>query len=1021
MIKKNIFFSFFIFIHIVINAQIQVNPVFAQSSKPSQPGSEIVKAMDNNNSTLYQTKSSQNGIPDVIDFYFANIQDIVKIEYIPRTSGSNGIWTNIDVEYSTLSTPNTFNAVQSNIAFANNSSVKTVDLSALPLTNLKAVRIRVNAGVNNYSSAAEIKFYSSVAQNVNPITDCTIPTNEFNALSNVKYTPSSVSVNPPANSVAEGADKTIDNNPATFYHSNYSGNPFPVNLTYIFTGNNVINSVKYTPRPNGGNGDFGAGEIWYKQTSSSAAVKVADFNCGFSNQPVLIPLSQALTNVSEITVKVLSGENNLASCAEMEFFNNEQFSLNVYSNIFNNLHSELKPGVTQADINGISSPFFKALAQCLYNNTYKKRFRTQNYVVYPVISSVTAQLKTAGANTCENPTGILFKSGTKAVIFVGTTNGAPVSLQTLDFAGEDNLNKKVYSLAEGLNIIDITADGLGYIDYFNNTPNLNPITINITTGLVNGYYDPQVDSDTDWQNNLTNNVYKKYDVKGTYINLNLEKAGLQRQSYLSGQLLVSNYDKIVKKEYELMGLFKYNRVPKNHMFLYTPVGGGLYAGAFGAHMGLGSADDLSDNFNADALFTNIWGHAHELGHINQVRPAFKWHGMTEVTNNIYSAYVQYLYSTDYPGSTRFDKNVSGYAGYSPNVVGGEYNASINLGQIQNKSIYEILNSTDRASTRVATIPLWQLMLYYGIGGAAKNRPSLEQRLSGTPATTGQPDTAFWLADLLEICRTVNTSNVSDVQLMLNAISNICDVVQEDLTDFFVKGGYLRPVNKIVFDYSNKTITVTDQQIANTIAVIKSKNYPMPASPVINYLSTNSINFVRQQAPLIGTPMVGVTLNSNSDPDLVSLNVDAQLWKNVIAFETYNQNTIIDVAVFGTGNAALDFTKVRYPQNATSVYAVGYDGTRKLVYPSLPTLSTSEVLSKNKDVSIYPDPVTDILYVKNNTHFSQFEIYDTSARQIMKGPIKEGKVVVTELPPGNYILILKNGKNIQSFKFIKRKE
>lgn len=1021
MIKKNIFFSFFTFIYIAIHAQIQINPVFAQSNKPSQSGNEISRALDYNTGTIYHTSYSQNGIPDVIDFYFANVQDIVKIEYVPRTSGSNGIWTNIDIEYSTLSNPNTFNTVQSNIVFANNSSVKTVDLSTLPLTNLKAVRIRVNAGVGNYSSAAEIRFYSSVAQNANPITDCTIPTNEFNALSNVKYIPTSVSVNPPANSTAEGADKTIDNNPATFYHSNYSGNQFPINLTYTFTGNNTISTVKYTPRPNGGNGDFGTGEIWYKQTPSSAAVKAADFNCGFSNQSVLIPLSQTLTNISEITVKVLSGENNLASCAEMEFYHNEQFSLNLYSNIFNSLHSELKPGVTLADINGISSPFFKALAQCLYNNTYKKRFRTQNYTVYPTISSVTAQLRTAGANTCENPTGILFKSGTKAVIFVDTTNGAPVSLQTLDFAGEDNLNKKVYSLTEGFNIIDITADGLGYIDYFNNMPGLNPVTINITTGLVNGYYDPLVDSDVDWQNNLTNNVYKKYDVKGTYINLNLEKAGLQRQSYLSGQLLTSNYDKIVKKEYELMGLFKYNLVPKNHMFLYTPVGGGLYAGSFGAHMGLSNANDLSDNFSAEALFSNIWGHAHELGHINQVRPAFKWHGMTEVTNNIYSAYIQYLYNTDYPGSTRFDKNVSGYTGYSPNVVGGEYNASINLGQIQSKSIYEILNSNDRASTRVATIPLWQLMLYYGIGGAAKNRPSLEQRLSGTPATPGQPDTAFWLGDLLEICRTANTSNVSDVQLMLNAISNICDVVKEDLTDFFIKGGYLRPVDKVVFDYSNKTITITDQQIASTIATIKSKNYPMPASPVINYLSTNSINFVRQQAPLIGTTMVGVTLNPNSDPNLVSLNIDAQQWKNVIAFETYNQNTIIDVAIFGTGNAALDFTKVRYPQNATSVYAVGYDGTRKLVYPALQTLSTEEILSKNKDVSIYPDPVKDILYIKNGTHFSQFEIYDASARQIMNGALKEGKITMTGLPGGNYILVLKDGKNIKNFKFIKGKE
>ncbi|WP_082377066.1 M60 family metallopeptidase [Chryseobacterium indologenes] len=1014
--KKLIFCCFLGLISSYLNAQTQVSPVYAKSSRESQPGSEIHKALDNNVSSNYQTKNSQNGIPDVIDFYFANVQDVVKIEYVPRTSGTNGIWTKIDVEYSTQNAPNTFTAVQSGIIFANNSSVKTIDLSGQPLTNLRTVRIRVVAGVNNYSSAAEVKFYSSVAQNTNPIIDCTLQTDEFNALTNVKYTPSGVSVNPPANSVAEGADKTIDNNPATIYHSNYAGNQFPINLTYTFTGNNTINAVQYTPRPNGGNGDFGTGEIWYKQTPSSAAVKVADFNCNFSNSPTLIPLSQTLTNVAEITVKVLSGQNNLASCAEMEFFNNAQFSLNQYDSIFNSLHSDLKPGVTQADINGITSPFFKGLAQCLYNNTYNKRFRTQNYIAYPIISSVTAQLKTMGANTCENPTGILFETGTKAVIFVGETNGASISLQTIDFAGENNLTKKTYNLTEGLNIIDITANGLGYIDYFSNSDNLAPITINITTGRVNGYYDPTVDSDTEWQKALTNNVYKKYDVKGTYINLNLEKAGLQRQSYLSGQQLTMNYDKIVKKEYELMGLFKYNKVPKNHMFLYTPIGGGLYASSFGAHMGISNANDLSDSFDAASLFSNIWGHAHELGHINQVRPAFKWHGMTEVTNNIYSAYCQYLYSTDFPGSTRFDKDTNGYTGYSPNVAGGTYNANINLSQIQGKNVYEILNSDDRQTTRIATIPFWQLMLYYGIGGAAKGRPSLEQRLSGTPAASG-PDTAFWLADLLEICRNANTSGVSDVQLLLNAVSNICDVVQEDLTDFFVKSGYLRPVDKIVYDYSNKTITLTNQQIASTIAAIKNKNYPMPASPVINYLSTNSINFVRQQAPVTGTAMVGVTLNSNADPNLVSLTVNAQQWQNVIAFETYNQNTIIDVAIFGTGDASLNTTKVRYPQNATSVYAVGYDGTRKRVYPAETSLSVHNNKIKKEDI-IYPNPVTDVLHISNND-FSEFEIYDMAGRQIINGLVKERKITVSDLPKGTYTLILKSKNNSHTFRFIKK--
>ena len=38
--------------------------------------------------------------------------------------------------------------------------------------------------------------------------------------------------------------------------------------------------------------------------------------------------------------------------------------------------------------------------------------------------------------------------------------------------------------------------------------------------------------------------------------------------------------------------------------------------------------------------TGCWGPAHEIGHCNQTRPGVKWIGLTEVTNNIMSEYVQ---------------------------------------------------------------------------------------------------------------------------------------------------------------------------------------------------------------------------------------------------------------------------------------------------------------------------------------------------------------------------------------------
>lgn len=769
--------------------------------------------------------------------------------------------------------------------------------------------------------------------------DCVLPTTEFSGVTDAEVDRSTMTATatPAGHSTAEAIDKSLDNNLNTFYHSNYSiavNENAPAVLTYTLPATSRFNAVRYTPRPGGGNGDFGLVEVYYKQTAGGAEQYLTSFDCNFSNTASLIKLGQNLVDANQLIIRVKTAEGGFASCSEMEFVNLGLQALNQYPNIFQNLHSELKPGIGQADIDGISSPYYKALAQCLLNGnqTYNKRFRLMTATPYPTIGSVRNKLRIMGACTVENPTGIVFKAGTQAVIFVDEVS-VDLRLHTANFAGENTLDHTYYPLSAGLNVINITKDGLGYIDYFTNVTSALPVKLNITTGDVNGYYDAANDTDADWQAMLTNNVYPKLDVKGTYINLNLHKKALLNLSHLSGKALVDGHDKIVKTEYELMGLFKYNIVPKNHMFLYTPIGGGLYASAFGAHIGINANTNLDYN---DLIGRSLWGRAHELGHINQVRPAFKWHGMTEVTNNLYSAYCQYLFGTAFPNSTRYERE--GLNGpmstvYYPSVIAAQYNAGIQLGKIRAQSLYEVITDNDRAACRVATLPFWQLLLYYSEAGALKGLPTLQQRLGGVPAPVGQADVGYWLGDFLEICRNANTSGVSDVQLMLNAIVNICDVVKEDLSDFFINAGYLRVVDKDVDDYGVKRITLTQQQIDQTVALIKSKNYPEPVSPVLNYLSTNSLEIFKSKATVSGQPTVGVTLNTNANPELTTITINASDWQNAVAFETYAQKTLVDVAVLGTADATVNTSRVRYPTNATSVYAVGYDGTRKLVYPA----------------------------------------------------------------------------------------
>ncbi|QNR82920.1 hypothetical protein H9N25_13075 [Pedobacter riviphilus] len=80
---------------------------------------------------------------------------------------------------------------------------------------------------------------------------------------------------------------------------------------------------------------------------------------------------------------MLTGKNNFASCAEMQFYQKNSAG-NLYTNIFaDDLHTTLKPGITQTDIDAIASPFFKSLAQCIFNNSYNRKYRVQTYDFYP--------------------------------------------------------------------------------------------------------------------------------------------------------------------------------------------------------------------------------------------------------------------------------------------------------------------------------------------------------------------------------------------------------------------------------------------------------------------------------------------------------------------------------------------------------------------------------------------------------------------------------------------------------------
>lgn len=997
-----------LFLFVLANAQNPVPIAGAYSHKPSQNGQEILKAYDGDLNSLYHSDWSLNAMPDTIDFYFSGAKSINKIDYTPRQQQLNGVWTIVDVYYATAAAPDVFISKLSNINWAATNAVKTIDMTADPIVKPFIVRLVIRAASGNFSSCAEINFSSAETGALASPVDCDNSTAEdFTAYSAVKINISSASVSPAANG-GEDISRTYDNNTATLYHSSYSGGGFPISLTYNFTDNPTIDYINYIPRQDSSaNGLFGAGEIWYKTAATTTLTKLMDFNTGFSSSLYQIYFPSPLTNVTQIVVKVLTGKNNYASCAEMQFYQ-QSGGADLFTTIFaDDLHSVLKPGTTQTAIDAISSPFFKSLAQCIFNNTYNKKYRVQTYDFYPNPGTTEGILKSNGLNRFENPTGIVFKANTKAIIFVGDTYGVNPMLAVKDFALDKNATTDRYPLQKGMNIINITHDGLGYIQYFSDNTTLQPVQINIASGFVNGYYDPLTSTDDEWMPILLNGVYPKLDFKGTYVNLNFDKQPLISNSHEGGKELMAAYDTIAYTEYVLSGHVKYNRVPKNHMFVKTTLdSGNWYAGGDGVNLQSGAGGPGASETNAKKLLYDAWGVAHELGHNNQVRPGAKWVGTTEVTNNILSAWVQYKFGSAYAGATRLEKeNDTPKAGVS-NIRGGTYGALYDNCLVQKKHIQT------QGNPFVTLLPFWQLELYYQESGACKALPTLDQRLAGTPAPVGQPDVAFWYGDVLEKMRTTSQSGVNNGQLVLNFITAACDAVQEDLTGFFIKSGFLLPIDTDIDDYGVGHITITQSQIDALISAIQTKGYPKPVSPVLNYISVNSLNAYKNRAPLTGNTNVGVTVNSST------LTIDNSKWANAVAFETYNQKALTDVAIYGTGDATAANTKttVQYAAGSTSVYAVGYDGSKKLVYPAVDDaalLGLNNINTAAEDennIFMYPNPVKEVLHIKLKEHSGPIEaqVFDINGRMLLNQKItgSDPALNVSQLAGGLYFVKVK---------------
>ena len=711
----------------------------------------------------------------------------------------------------------------------------------------------------------------------------------------------------------EGIANTIDGSLSTLYHSPWGGMTADTDLTMEYTLDpsdaTIANYVVLHPRTSGSNGIIKSATVWINTEEDTNYKKVGTIESALSNNPVVVRFATPVVNPRNIKVVVtdaFSGDAgkyyvSLAEyeCYESRAMNAIEDDLKFFTDI---TCSELVGGTTVADITQIKNTFLQNIAAYLLAGQYPAEYRVQNYEPYREVSDLAEELKTSTYSQFENMTGMFFEQNEEVIVFVGATNGENLNLRVTDFGqtGDDY----TYPLSEGLNVLSMKGKGNGYLGYY--TPNYqsaSPIKVHIASGQVNGYFDSEKHNDEDGKVLLDNAVSDIMDIRGERVHLAYSVNALRNQCYGRMDELINIYDNIVSSEQSIMGLEKYNRLPKNRMFGRVIWSGYMHADGWGAAF---HDDTMGNVANPDNLMKNNWGVAHEFGHVNQVRPGMKWVGTTECTNNIYSAWAQYIYT---PNNLRLEhENVGG-------TIGGRFNAFLNNGLIKGQewgiqggpdSNYGIdSDGTWGGDHFVKLAPLWQLHMYYHIAGEgnAWHKPY------------------FW-AEIFEKVRTTNETGLTDGELQINFVKNACDAVQQDLSDFFIKIGMLKEVDKMFGDYTSAQKKITQAMIDEAISYVSQ--YPKPETDYIYYISGNCIDAFKNKKQIIGQFNAGVTGSTTKQ-------ISHSNWQNVTVFETYVVDELTKITMVGTGSNGNTYTKVPYPLGSTRIEAVGYDGTRELVY------------------------------------------------------------------------------------------
>ena len=459
----------------------------------------------------------------------------------------------------------------------------------------------------------------------------------------------------------------------------------------------------------------------------------------------------------------------------------------------------------------VSAPsFLLHLVLKIKNNSwaaYEQEFRIHSYKPYSDAKLWNDKLWARCASYMGNPTGIYVQDeGTPLYVFVDEDVPSDATLYIAG-SGVDQMfstGKTGKKLQKGLNIIDGEADRFYYILYTADTKAMTKrvsewpeIKIHIEGGKVDGYFDASRHTDTDYRKLLNAAANSTFVCKGRHSVMNIRVSRLKETYPSKIAKAVECLDSLSVWEKDLFGISEAVANGEKVGAPYYITGGDAYypgyfnnptyvdndspgsvahSTEFGIHISL----DASKTF-LNPYVTNYdeSGTAHEFGH--QLQSPIMLEGTTEGSNDLFSCYCRFFMGHRTSMGESLSAMMEKYAEHEP-----FYWRGANLGYIR---------------------MFWSLYLYYH--QAQKN-------------TSFYPELFKALRKDKIVPYSSNTNNSG-----LKFVRKVCEVAQEDLTDFFTIYGFFEPAtNRYLECYGDHYVTNRKIDINSTkrkIAAYEKKN------------------------------------------------------------------------------------------------------------------------------------------------------------------------------------------------------